>query len=75
MPLYEFTCDECGAAFEEILAASAKDEVQPCPACGQRSARRQLSTFATHGATASASSPISAGRGGGCGKPGCGPVG
>ncbi len=31
MPLYDFACDACGAAFETVAAPGAP---APCPACG-----------------------------------------
>ena len=47
MPIYEFECEECGAAFEELVAAGA--EGVPCPACGSRRTRRLLSNVSPPG--------------------------
>lgn len=42
MPVYDFTCDDCGGRFETLLpAASAPDP--DCPQCGNRM-RRRLAT-------------------------------
>ena len=36
MPLYEYYCDKCQHAFDEILTVSKRNEPteQPCPECG-----------------------------------------
>lgn len=41
MPIYEFECEECGARFEELVAADAA--APACPDCGAAGARRLLS--------------------------------
>lgn len=41
MPIYEFECGECGARFEELVAASAAPPA--CPSCGSPRTRRLLS--------------------------------
>lgn len=46
MPIYEFECEECGARFEELVAAG---EVAPCPACGSERTRRLYSTVSPPG--------------------------
>jgi len=47
MPLYEFECLECGAAFETlVLRSSGKDEVK-CPKCGSRKLDEKISSFAS----------------------------
>ena len=43
MPLYDFACDNCGAAFEERTAASA--EAPACPECGSLETRRVVTGF------------------------------
>ncbi|HEX8645582.1 MAG TPA: zinc ribbon domain-containing protein [Thermoleophilaceae bacterium] len=43
MPIYEFSCDACGTAFEELTRA---DELPPCPSCGAPEPRRVLSQVA-----------------------------
>jgi putative FmdB family regulatory protein len=47
MPIYEFECEECGARFEELLAAEA--EPAPCPRCGARWTRRLISSVSPPG--------------------------
>ena len=46
MPLYEFSCDACGARFEELVAPGA---TAPCPACGNERVTRQFSAIAERG--------------------------
>ena len=66
MPIYEYGCDHCGHAFEELLVRSADAADVRCPSCGAREVRRQ----------ASAPAPArSSGARVGARAPGCGPVG
>jgi putative FmdB family regulatory protein len=46
MPIYEFECEECGARFEELVAAG---RVPACPACGSERGRRLYSTVSPPG--------------------------
>ena len=66
MPLYEFTCRECGHTFEELttLAEVESGRLQ-CPACASTRIERGFSTFATGGAGGAAPA-----TGGGCGHGG-----
>ena len=65
MPLYEFTCRDCGAVFEEIvsLAELEAGEVS-CPECGSARVERGLSTFSTRSGSGAGSL---GGATGGCG--------
>ena len=47
MPIYEFECGECGARFEELVAAGA--EAVPCAECGSARTRRLLSSVSPPG--------------------------
>jgi putative FmdB family regulatory protein len=47
MPIYEFECEECGARFEELVAAGA--EAAPCAACGSARTRRLISSVSPPG--------------------------
>lgn len=46
MPVYEFECEECGARFEELVAAGA---AVACPRCGAEGTRRLYSEVAPPG--------------------------
>jgi putative FmdB family regulatory protein len=42
VPIYEYACAACGAAFERLQKLSDPDPVE-CPSCGQPQVRRQVS--------------------------------
>jgi putative FmdB family regulatory protein len=46
MPLFEYTCQDCGSRFEKLVRKTG-DEVA-CPSCGTARVARELSTFAAH---------------------------
>ena len=43
MPIYEYVCQECGAAFELLIRGDEKPE---CPSCGKKKVSKQLSVTA-----------------------------
>jgi len=47
VPIYEFECEECGARFEELVAAAAAG--QACAECGSARTRRLLSSVSPPG--------------------------
>ena len=67
MPLYEFTCEKCGATFEELVGAGLEDFGVTCPECGSEEIQKLVSRFASAGASAS-----KGGDGGGSCGPGSG---
>jgi putative FmdB family regulatory protein len=66
VPLYEFTCTDCGETFEELVAASLDTLGVTCPDCGSEDVEKLVSRFASTGASSSGGS-----GGGSCG-PGSG---
>jgi putative FmdB family regulatory protein len=42
MPIYEYTCEACGEAFEKLVRRG--DEIA-CPACGASDVTREFSAF------------------------------
>lgn len=44
MPIYEYTCKSCGAAFEAMSPMSSRDEMD-CESCGSSNTERLASTF------------------------------
>jgi putative FmdB family regulatory protein len=46
MPIYEYSCEDCGTKFEKLVRRSG-DGVE-CPSCGQSHLKTELSTFAAH---------------------------
>ncbi|HOT91236.1 MAG TPA: zinc ribbon domain-containing protein [Anaerolineae bacterium] len=63
MPIYEYSCQECGARFDARRAMKDADAPITCPVCGAEKTKRGLSLFFAN----SGSSPLKgAGGGGGC---------
>lgn len=62
MPIYEYACRDCGREFELLVRAST---APACPHCQSTQLDKQLSVFATGGATPA---PM-AGPCGSCGHP------
>jgi putative FmdB family regulatory protein len=54
MPIYEYTCKQCGREFEELIRG---DEKPACPECGQSTVERQFSVTAAHMASPASSCP------------------
>ena len=46
MPIYEFDCEECGAGFDDLVAAGTEHSV--CPECGSERTTRRFSAPASH---------------------------
>lgn len=47
MPLYEYTCRECGRRFEVLQKVGADATGVVCPSCGAGTVSKQFSTFAS----------------------------
>lgn len=43
MPIYEYTCQDCGLGFEKMKRMSASDEPEACPACKAPDAKKLVS--------------------------------
>jgi len=56
LPLYDYVCYHCGNSFELLRRMKDDDCDVRCPDCGSEKIERLLSTFATRGCGASASS-------------------
>jgi putative FmdB family regulatory protein len=65
MPIYEYSCDDCGSKFEKLVRG-AETQVA-CPKCGEKHVKQELSTFAAHANGRSAEPQM----GGGCGAGMC----
>lgn len=71
MPLYEYSCRDCGHRFEMLQRMGEGAEGLACPRCGAAALAKQFSSFAgvvAGGGTASAAGAA----GGGCGAAACG---
>jgi putative FmdB family regulatory protein len=67
MPIYEYRCTACGAAFEQLVRAS---DVPACPYCESGALERRMSAAAvgtTGGKTSVSTLPMAQGGGGCCG--------
>ncbi len=66
MPIYEYTCRECGEEFEHLLRG---DEKPSCPACGKARLSKKFSVPAAH--TGAAGPECPARDAGACGASSC----
>lgn len=68
MPIFEYSCDDCGTKFEKLIRRSAEAEAVHCPSCGHDHLTTQYSTFAARsGGSKGHSEPME-----GCGAGMCG---
>lgn len=67
MPIYEYSCGQCGLAFEELVIRRSDENEVKCPKCGSRRAERLVSR--------PAAARIGGGGGGFSPGPSCGPIG
>jgi putative FmdB family regulatory protein len=72
MPIFEYTCDDCGSKFEKLVRRSAEASTVACPSCGQDHLKQEYSTFAAHGHAGKADAPAMGCGGGMCGEGFCG---
>ena len=69
MPIFEYSCQDCGTKFEKLVRNGARVE---CPSCGEHHLKQEYSTFAARadGGTAEAMPNCPSGM---CSNPGfCG---
>jgi putative FmdB family regulatory protein len=45
VPIFEYTCKDCGADFDDLDSVDNRDKPHKCPACGSMNSERQLSVF------------------------------
>jgi putative FmdB family regulatory protein len=73
MPIYEYSCDDCGTKFEKLVRRTADAATLECPACGQQHLTTEYSTFSARAAsTKSAGEPAAGCGAGACGSGFCG---
>ncbi len=56
MPLYEYVCAHCGAAFEQWVRSASSKEVIACPQCQSVEVSKQFSTFGVKGGAGASNS-------------------
>jgi putative FmdB family regulatory protein len=74
MPIYEYTCEKCGHAFEH-LARTLADVAEKCPKCGAAKVSKGFSSFAARVPTGASKTCDSCSTSPACpaaGKGGCG---
>jgi putative FmdB family regulatory protein len=57
MPIFEYSCDDCGSKFEKLVRRSADADAVRCPSCGQDHLTTQYSTFAARSGGLKSASP------------------
>lgn len=70
MPIYEYACTSCGAAFDLLRKFAEREQAPDCPRCGAAT-RPLLSAAAVRGSSASARLPIACDAGPACCGGGC----
>ncbi len=48
MPIYEYSCEDCGNQFEKLVRRAAEADGVECPSCGKKQLKQELSVFAAH---------------------------
>ncbi|MBN1448951.1 MAG: zinc ribbon domain-containing protein [Bacteroidetes bacterium] len=67
MPIFEYTCKDCGSQFDVLHKGVENPELVQCPRCDSRSAAKKFSTFS---ASVGSSPSFSSGcEGGSCATP------
>jgi putative FmdB family regulatory protein len=59
MPIYEYTCRECGKQFEQLVRGDSTPE---CPACQSTRLEKMLSAFAVSSGNADSATEETCGR-------------
>jgi putative FmdB family regulatory protein len=72
MPIFEYSCDDCGTKFEKLVRRTAEADAVRCPACGQDHLTTQYSTFAARSAASKSAAPAMDCGAGMCGGGMCG---
>jgi putative FmdB family regulatory protein len=63
MPIFEYSCVDCGTRFEKLVRRAGETDGLACPSCGEKHLKQELSTFAAH---AGNGQPKAQPMGGGC---------
>jgi putative FmdB family regulatory protein len=64
MPIYEYTCQQCGKDFDLLVSSERLADSQACPHCASEQLTRKFSAFASP----SSSSQACPAKGSGCGN-------
>jgi putative FmdB family regulatory protein len=72
MPIFEYSCDDCGTKFEQLVRRTADANAVRCPSCGHEHLTTEYSTFAARSGAAKTASPAEGCGSGACGSGFCG---
>jgi putative FmdB family regulatory protein len=72
MPLYPYTCDDCGNQFEALVRAETK--IVPCESCESKKTTRGFGIPAKTNAKTESLPMNACGEGPPCGRSGCGRI-
>jgi putative FmdB family regulatory protein len=72
MPIFEYTCDDCGTKFEKLVRRTAESPAVACPSCGHDHLKQEYSTFAAHAQNGKSEAPPMGCGTGMCGNGFCG---
>jgi len=72
MPIFEYSCDDCGTKFEKLVRRAAEADAMACPSCGEKHLTTEYSTFSARAASPKAAAPAASCGSGACGAGACG---
>ncbi|HEX4749084.1 MAG TPA: zinc ribbon domain-containing protein [Bryobacteraceae bacterium] len=72
MPIFEYSCGDCGTKFEQLVRRTAEANAVRCPSCGHDHLTTEYSTFAARSGAAKTASPAESCGSGACGSGFCG---
>jgi putative FmdB family regulatory protein len=61
MPIYEFSCLNCGKVFEKLVLKNEEIQELRCPYCGSKNIKKLISNFYSNKDSSSKSSSCSGG--------------
>jgi putative FmdB family regulatory protein len=67
MPIFDYSCRSCSAAFE-LLQLAGREAKAECPSCGSADVSQRIGVFAAHGSPSGGAASGGAGDCGRCGN-------
>ena len=49
MPIYEYSCPQCGEDFEKLIRSMSTADQVSCPSCSSNNVKRRMSLIASKG--------------------------
>jgi putative regulatory protein, FmdB family len=72
MPIFEYSCEDCGTKFEKLVRRTTEASELNCPSCGHAHLHQEYSTFSAQSGGAKESQPVGGCGGGMCDTGFCG---